>query len=180
MDYQKLPDLPSFPTEIPPIDPAAYRLIVTGAVVTPLQLSLDDLRAFPQQTVTADFSCLEGWVAENRTWQGVSLRSVLERACLLPEARYVVAYAADYQGEYNVLLSREEALAPTALLALGREGLPLTHDHGAPVRLQVPGVDCFTQAKWVLRIEALLEPVPVKGPEIALDRLKRLKAQGLR
>jgi DMSO/TMAO reductase YedYZ molybdopterin-dependent catalytic subunit len=177
---QELPDLPSYPPQIEPMEPAAYRLQVDGAVTAPAHLSLEQLQELPHVTVTGDFTCLEGWVVRDRSWQGVPLAAVLERAGLLPEVRYVAVYAADHDGEYNVLLGREQALAPTSLLAFQKDGKPLSHGHGAPVRLQVPGADCFTQVKWVVRLEARTEPVAARGKEIALERLRQMQKGGAR
>lgn len=173
MRPDELPDLPQHTPRIPPLDLANYRLGVEGAVDKTLRLSVPDLRALPQITVTADFHCLEGWVARDRSWQGVPLATVLEQAGLHADARYVAVYAADHEGTYNVVLDREQALVPTALLALARQGQPLSHAHGAPVRLQITGADCFVQVKWVQRLVALQEPVPARGREIALGRLQR-------
>lgn len=173
MRPNELPDLPQHPPQIPSLDLASYRLEVAGAVDKTLSLSVADLRAMPQITVTADFHCLEGWVVRDRSWHGVPLAAVLEQAGLHADARYLAVYAVDHGGAYNVVLDREQALAPMALLALARQGQPLTHIHGAPVRLQVPGADCFVQVKWVSRLVALREPVPARGREIALGRLQR-------
>lgn len=168
MAEQELPDLPSYSPAIAPLDPEAFRLAVEGAVAVPLQLSLPELRRLPNVTVTDDFHCLEGWVVRDNAWQGVPLAAVLQ---LLPEARYVAAYGADHAGNYSVLLSREQALAPTTILAVARGGEPLTHAHGAPLRLHVPGADCFVQVKWTNRLVALTEPIAATGRAIALGRL---------
>jgi DMSO/TMAO reductase YedYZ molybdopterin-dependent catalytic subunit len=37
-------------------------------------------------------------------------------------------------------------------------GAPLTHDHGAPVRLVVPGARGFQWVKWVTRVELRRDP----------------------
>jgi DMSO/TMAO reductase YedYZ molybdopterin-dependent catalytic subunit len=51
-----------------------------------------------------------------------------------------------------------KALHPDTLLALEMNGAPLTREHGAPVRLIVPGWYGMAQVKWVRRIEALTRP----------------------
>ncbi len=180
MEPQELPDLPSYPPTIAPLDPATFRLRVEGAVSSPLLLSLEEIKAFPSVTVTSDFHCLEGWVVRDKSWQGISLAAVLQRAGLEPAARYVAVYAADHDGEYSVLLDREQALDPTSVLALAKDGKFLSHGHGAPLRLQIPGAECFTQVKWVVRLEARTEAMEAKGPGIALARLQELKASGQR
>lgn len=171
MPDRELPDLPRFPPDIPPLDPVAYRLVVDGCIDRPLSLTADAVRALPPVTVTADFRCLEGWVVRERSWHGVQLAVLLARAGLGPGARFIAARAADHDGRYSVLLTREQALAPSAIVAWAREGRPLEHAHGAPLRLHVPGADCFAQVKWLTQIIALTHEVPAEGPTIALARI---------
>jgi DMSO/TMAO reductase YedYZ molybdopterin-dependent catalytic subunit len=45
--------------------------------------------------------------------------------------------------------------APRLLLATHMSGEPLTHGHGAPVRLVAPGRRGFQWVKWVVRIELM-------------------------
>jgi DMSO/TMAO reductase YedYZ molybdopterin-dependent catalytic subunit len=85
---------------VPHVDVHRYRLIVTGRVQVPLELSLDELRAhFPASIVMATLQCaghrrdelaafrpIPGeipWGAEtigNAVWRGVALREVLRAA----------------------------------------------------------------------------------------------------
>ncbi len=58
------------------VDPA-WRLVVEGP--TPLELTLDDLRAMTQHTERLPIACVEGWSA-NADWTGPRLRDVLEAA----------------------------------------------------------------------------------------------------
>ena len=136
---------------------------------------LEETMALPHVAVTADFTYLEGWWVRERSWQEVPLRDVLDRTGLEPAAWYVAVYAADHNGEHKVLLDRDQALALTSILALAKDGNPLSHGHGVPLRLQVAGADCFVQVKWLMRMEALVEPVAETGRKIALDRLQKLK-----
>jgi DMSO/TMAO reductase YedYZ molybdopterin-dependent catalytic subunit len=73
---------------------AIWRLRVDGLVAKPLQLSLADLRNLPQRTQITRHDCVEGWSAIGK-WQGVPLAVVLQRASLLPAARFVVFHCAD-------------------------------------------------------------------------------------
>jgi DMSO/TMAO reductase YedYZ molybdopterin-dependent catalytic subunit len=62
--------------------------------------------------------------------------------------------------------------AGRALLAthLGGQDLPI--EHGGPVRLVVPGADCFTSVKWLDHLEFRVEARANTGREIALGRLR--------
>ena len=44
------------------------------------------------------------------------------------------------------------------LLATHVGGQPLSHDHGAPIRLVVPGARGFQWVKWVQRVELHQDP----------------------
>jgi len=86
-----------------------------------------------------------------------------------PEARLLKVYA----GDFTVLLPLEEALTGGALLARCLNGMPLTPEHGAPLRLVAPGRACFYSVKWVDRLEVLAEEAPTTGETIARNRLQR-------
>ncbi len=52
-------------------------------------------------------------------------------------------------------------------------GMRLTPDHGAPLRLVAPGRACFYSVKWVERLEVPADAVPTTGATIARTRLPR-------
>lgn len=147
-----------------PVDP---RLVVDGMVARRLDLTPAELAAFPLAAVTDDFRCLEGWSVPGLHWRGVALATLLDAAGVDANARSVQASA----GEFSVPLSIEQARS--ALLATQLDTRPLAREHGWPVRLVVPGADCFTSIKWLDRIELRAEPGPNTGREIALGRLAR-------
>ena len=142
----------------PDIDPATYRLKVSGLVDQPLSLSIDDIRALPARELVFGFECsgnrgpING-LSSNGRWTGVSLRTVLERAGLQDTAREVVFLGADHGEEevefrgrsytvdqqYGRSLPRDTALSPEPLLAYALNGEPLTPFQGFPLRLLVPG-----------------------------------------
>jgi hypothetical protein len=57
----------------PKIADADYRLKVTGLVDTPIQLTLDDLKAMPKTALVRDFQCVTGWRVPEVHWEGVLL-----------------------------------------------------------------------------------------------------------
>jgi DMSO/TMAO reductase YedYZ molybdopterin-dependent catalytic subunit len=90
-------------------------------------------------------------------WGGMALTSVLENARVKPQATHVMISGFD---EYETtsassvpgaswIFSREELHTARAFLATEMNGQPLTRDHGAPVRLVVPGWYGCTCIKWV-------------------------------
>ncbi|HEX5415262.1 MAG TPA: molybdopterin-dependent oxidoreductase [Chloroflexota bacterium] len=143
----------------------ARRLTVAGLVARPLELAVDDLAALDQEAATGSFTCLEGWTVQDVRWRGVPLAAVLEQAEPSPSARWVEASA----GAFSVSLSLDAARRSLLALRLGDGPLPV--EHGGPVRLVVPGGDCYTSVKWLDRLELREQPGPNTGRAIALERL---------
>ena len=157
----------------PEIDPASFRLRVSGLVTRPLALSLDDLRRMGGTELVAGFECsgnrrpLQG-LCSNGRWTGVPLRAVLERAGLTPGAREVVFFGADrgeeevefrvqkykVEQQYGRSLARDVALSAEPFLAYALNGAPLTRHQGAPLRLIVPGWYGAPNVKWLSEIHA--------------------------
>jgi DMSO/TMAO reductase YedYZ molybdopterin-dependent catalytic subunit len=161
----------------PTIDPAAFRLTVSGLVGKPLSLSLDELKRMGSVDLTAGFECsgngkpLQG-LSSNGRWTGVPLRAVLGRAGVKPDAREFVFFGADH-GEEDVdfrgrvtkvdqqfarSLTRERALAPEPLLAYAMNGAPLTKHQGFPLRLIMPGWYGVANVKWLSQIHVQQDP----------------------
>ncbi len=166
--------------DIPYGDAASWRLSVGGLVRRPLALSLDDLKGRPvvSQPVTMECggngralfeprSLSQPWLLEaigTAGWIGTPLRGVLEDAGLDDAAVELVFTGIDWgiQGgevqPYQRSLTIDEALREEVLLAWGMNGEPLQPQHGAPLRLIVPGWFGMTSVKWLASIEAVAEP----------------------
>lgn len=142
-----------------------HRLHVDGLVRRRLELTLARLERLPQQNLVDDFICLEGWSVPNVQWSGILLRDVLSLSEPLPEAHYVQASA----GNFSLPLPLERA--EHALLAIRLYENLVPPEHGGPVRLIVPGGECFTSIKWLDHLELLAEPRPNTAEVIALSRL---------
>ena len=155
----------------PAVDPATFRLRVSGLIERPLSLSLDELRGMRRVELVAGFECSGNrrpWqgLSGNGRWTGVPLRTVLEQARVRPEAREVVFFGADrgkeevefraqkfeVEQQFGRSLPREKALAPEPLLAYAMNGEPLTVHQGFPLRLLVPGWYGVANVKWLSEI----------------------------
>lgn len=155
----------------PVIDPASWRLKVSGLVDRPAALSVDELRKLGGTELVAGFECsgnrrpLQGLIGNGR-WTGVPLKTVLERAGLKASAREIVFFGADKGPEevefraqkfsveqnYGRSMTRDKALASDAFLAYALDGQPLTRHQGAPLRLIVPGWYGAPNVKWLSEI----------------------------
>ena len=157
----------------PDIDPATFKLKVTGLVDRPKALSLDDLKKVGTTDLVAGFECsgnrgpLQG-LCGNGKWTGVPLKAVLDSAGVKAPAREIVFFGADHGEEeiewrtqkfkldqqYGRSLSREKALSPEPFLAWALNGEPLTKHQGSPLRLLVPGWYGMANVKWLAHIHA--------------------------
>jgi DMSO/TMAO reductase YedYZ molybdopterin-dependent catalytic subunit len=137
----------SFRSE-PKLDPATFRLEITGAVAKPLSLSLPEIRQLPFTSMVIRHVCVEGWAAIVQ-WSGVRLRDLLQLAQLRPGARYVYFESADgYFSSWDLA----SAVHPQTLLAYEKNGKPLAIANGAPLRVATPIKLGYKQSKWVTRV----------------------------
>ena len=128
-----------------PLDPASYRLEVSGLVGRPLRLAASELDAGDALVATLD--CTGGFYSRQR-WRGIRLARLLRQAGPLPAANHVRAVShTGYRWSFSLEDARD------LLLATAVGGEPLSHEHGAPARLVAPGRRGFQWVKWVVRLE---------------------------
>ena len=136
---------------IPQISTADYRLRVDGAVDTPYELTLDELKAMPKVDVVKNFQCVTGWVVPSVHWTGVRLADLVARAGPRAGNTVVEFYSAD--GVYtDTLAGVGQVDLGDVILAYGIEGGSLPAERGGPVRLVVPPMYGYKSVKWVNRI----------------------------
>ena len=143
------------------------------------EFTLEELRGRERRTLPVTFECAgngrvllgnhepsQPWLSEavgTAEWTGTPLASILEDAGIADAPEFVFTGAdRGFQGEvehaYERSLSREEALADDVLLVHEMNGAPLLPQHGAPLRLIVPGWYGMTNVKWLVAITAAQEP----------------------
>jgi DMSO/TMAO reductase YedYZ molybdopterin-dependent catalytic subunit len=154
------------PSPLPPAD--AWSIGIGGMVDEPREVRLSDLephiapggRYLIECSGNADQS--NYGLMSTADWDGVPLATVLDR--VRPSA-----------SAYRVLVSGLDPAAPSrtsvagaswifsrddlqrALLAVRMNGAPLPRDHGAPVRLVVPGWYGCACIKWIDRLELVAD-----------------------
>ncbi|MFN8558178.1 MAG: molybdopterin-dependent oxidoreductase [Dehalococcoidia bacterium] len=133
-----------------------WRLRVHGMVAAELTLSAADLA--PAAALPAVLDCTGGWYAE-RAWQGSSLAALLNQAGASAGARSVVVTSATgYARRFPI------GEAAGMLLATAVDGEPLSHGHGAPLRLVAPGRRGYEWVKWVVAIEVSVRSARWRAP----------------
>lgn len=142
---------------VPRLDLAAWDLKIHGLVSSPQRWTWDEFRALPRVEVRSDIHCVTRWSRYDNTWEGVSAQEVLRRASPRPEARFAVIHAE--QG-FTTNLPLTELIHDDVLLCDTHDGMPLTPDHGWPLRLVVPRRYFWKSAKWVRAIELVSDDRP--------------------
>jgi len=145
------------------------------------ELGLEALGAFPTASLSMVLECAGNgrtlmepvpggtpWTlggASTTTFGGVWLRDVLRSFALPPDATEIVFTGADSGTvpedgavPYQFSIPVEEVLRDDLLLATTMAGEPLSHEHGAPIRLVVPGQYAMKSVKWLRRIHVVSEP----------------------
>lgn len=143
---------------VPKIDHDTWRLQITGLVETPLTLTLADFRSLPRVKVFSDFHCVTRWSRLGNLWEGVSVREIMRRVGVHPEARFVLAEGFDSGWTTNLPL--QDFDVEDALLVDLHDGEPLDADHGGPVRLVIPRLYAWKSAKWLRKLTFAAEDCP--------------------
>jgi sulfite oxidase len=162
-------------TMIPNVKLPEWKLEIAGLVEQPLSLTLDDLENFPRAELVSVLECAGNgrsffqppiagaqWRfggAGNARWTGVRLKDVLEKSGVKREATHLLLDGADAplvkMPKFQRTLDVAKALHPDTLLAWEMNGMPLTADHGFPLRVIAPGWASDSWVKWLTRIELL-------------------------
>ena len=147
-----------------------YTLTVDGLVEAKTAFSYADVQKFRLVSQVSDFHCVEGWSVADVAWGGFRFSEILQRVKPKPEAKYAVFHALgetnykpDGLGHYVESFPIDQLVEPgkECLLTLSMNGKPLSHDHGAPLRVVAPYDLGYKSIKYVTRIE--LSSTPQKG-----------------
>jgi DMSO/TMAO reductase YedYZ molybdopterin-dependent catalytic subunit len=133
------------PDKAPNLDPADYRLLLSGKIADKKPWTVDELHALPQQTQITRHICVEGWSMIGK-WTGTPLRTFLDRVGADTTARYVGFECADgyYEG-----IDMQTALHPQTLMAFKLADEILPRQHGFPFKLRIPTKLGFKNPKFI-------------------------------
>lgn len=181
--------------EVPPLGDD-HAIVVDGTAGGPRTWTRDGLAlAFETRTVEATLQCAgnrrsdlqavartrgDPWgvgAIGNARWTGVALVDLLRDAGLEESAtgfvRFTAADTADVSGEsspYGVSIPLEKARDRDVLVAWAMNDELLAPEHGAPLRLVVPGYAGVRSIKWLTHIEVADAPsaAPIQARDYKL------------
>jgi DMSO/TMAO reductase YedYZ molybdopterin-dependent catalytic subunit len=160
---------------VPKFDYNDYRLEIGGMVKHSKQFTVEQLKALPKEEVVMTLECAgngsnPGFMNAvcNSRWGGTPLAPLLKDCGIDPAVTEIVFFGEDKQDEtlrpgtkrelkvevpFGRSMSVSDAQRPDLLLAYERNGQPIEHRNGAPIRLIVPGWYGVANVKWLTRIE---------------------------
>jgi DMSO/TMAO reductase YedYZ molybdopterin-dependent catalytic subunit len=136
------------------INRETYTLQVTGMVNRSLNLSYEELLAFPVADRFVRMNCVEGWGFDAR-WTGVTLNSIFNDSGLKPGAKNVIFYCAD---GYSTSLELDYLTGNDIMLAYRLNNVTLPPERGFPLQLVAEGRYGYKWAKWITHIEVTDQP----------------------
>ncbi len=166
--------------DVPLIDADGHRLSFAGAFANPFEMTLEDIRSLPQKTMPVVLECAGNgrrsmsprnhsmpWGVEAAgcaEWTGTPLWPLIEHAAPKPSVVELSFTGLDegfddgVRHHYGRSLTLEQLRQLDVMLVTGMNGAPLLPQHGAPLRLIVPGWYGMASVKWLREIRALTEP----------------------
>jgi len=134
-----------------------WTLTVGGAVQRPGEYRLQQIQSLPRIRQNTRHVCVEGWDVVGR-FGGARLSDFLNMVGADTSSRFLTVGCAD---DYYESLDMATALHPQTLLCWEMYDQPLTREHGAPLRLNVPTKVGYKQAKYLtdLKVTNVLDKV---------------------
>jgi DMSO/TMAO reductase YedYZ molybdopterin-dependent catalytic subunit len=145
--FEKFP-INGYDVEDPGVDLESWTLTVSGAVRKPGEYKLAQVQSLPRVRQNTRHVCVEGWDVIGR-FGGGKLSDFLQMIGADTTARFVSVECAD---DYYESLDMATALHPQTLLCDEMYDRPLTREHGAPLRLQIPTKVGYKQAKYLTNL----------------------------
>lgn len=143
-------------TEPTYINGADWLLPITGLVIQPLMLTVEDFRQrWPSVDQYVTLSCISGRIGttliSTTQWTGVSVQDVLADVGLQEGARYLHITCGD--GFYETVDLDLIMADRRIMFCYAWDGNDLPKDHGYPLRIWIPDRYGMKQPKWITGIE---------------------------
>jgi DMSO/TMAO reductase YedYZ molybdopterin-dependent catalytic subunit len=142
--FEKFP-INDYDVDDPGVNFENWSLTAGGAVQTPGDYKLKQIQALPRFRQNTRHVCVEGWDVIGR-FGGARLSDFLAMIGADTSARFITVACAD---DYYESLDMATALHPQTLLCYEMYDRPLTREHGAPLRLNIPTKIGYKQAKYL-------------------------------
>jgi DMSO/TMAO reductase YedYZ molybdopterin-dependent catalytic subunit len=141
---------------VPRFRPDTWDFQVSGATESGREHRWDwaGVRALPRAAVTADLHCVTKCTIPAIAWEGIPASELLRLAPPAAAVSHVMVWA-DYGYSANIQIG--DLAAATTLFATAVAGVPLSPEHGCPMRLVVPHLYGWKSVKWVRAVEYLTE-----------------------
>ncbi|HLP73208.1 MAG TPA: molybdopterin-dependent oxidoreductase [Bacteroidales bacterium] len=143
----------------PIIHEESWRLKISGLVEAPLELSLKQIKSYDQVNQFITLACISnpvgGDLIGTTRWTGASLQQVLPDLRLKPSAAWLKISSSD--GFFETVSIDQVRNDKRIMLAYDWDGMPLTTEHGFPLRIYIPDRYGMKQPKWIESIEAMDE-----------------------
>jgi len=154
--FSKFP-INDYDVDDPGVDFDRWTLTVAGAVQKPGDYTLAQIQTLPKFSQNTRHVCVEGWDVIGN-FGGARLSDFLKTIGADTTARFLTVQCAD---DYYESLDMATALHPQTLLCYEMYGQPLTREHGAPLRLNIPTKVGYKQAKYLtdLKVTNVIERV---------------------
>ena len=154
--FEKFP-INGYDVDDPGVEFANWSLTVSGAVKKPGDYRLSEIQALPKFRQNTRHVCVEGWDVIGR-FGGARLSDFLTMIGADTSKRFLTLGCAD---DYYESLDMATALHPQTLLCYEMYDRPLTREHGAPLRLNIPTKIGYKQAKYLtdLKVTNVLDKV---------------------
>ena len=148
---------------VPSFNPATWDFRVWGEVEQEKAWTWDEFNKLPRTQITMDIHCVTRWSKADTFWEGVSVRTLVEKGLIQfkSTAHYVMQHA---EYGFTVNLPLEVVLQENFLLATHFNSEELTPEHGYPLRGVVGAIPSrenlaspylWKGAKWLRGLEIM-------------------------
>jgi DMSO/TMAO reductase YedYZ molybdopterin-dependent catalytic subunit len=135
--------------EAPVVDPASYKLEISGLVENKKPWTLAELHALPEVSQITRHVCVEGWSAIG-SWQGAVLSDFLKRIGADTRAKYIWFKCAE---GYTNTIDMPTALHPQTQMSFKFDHKILPRAYGFPMKIRIPTKLGFKNPKYVVAME---------------------------
>jgi sulfoxide reductase catalytic subunit YedY len=133
---------------IPAPDPKSWELTIEGGGTQPVKLTFADLDKLPRVVQSSRLKCVQCW-SGRVNWEGFRGQDLLRLTGASSDLLWVRVDCAD---KYYDFVKLDDLLHPRTLFGLGMNGEALTPEHGAPLRLVIPGKYGYKSSKLITKL----------------------------